>query len=58
MGQLGDTFASLHDTPGVSFLGRTSTLKIRVGTARVQTAFGTSTMPDTRPSDGAHDSKR
>jgi hypothetical protein len=36
---------TLTETPGMSFLGRTSTLKMRRGTASVATAFGTSTMP-------------
>jgi len=36
---------TLTETPGMSFLGRTSTLKMRMGTANVATALGTSTMP-------------
>ena len=38
---------TLTETPGMSFLGRTSTLKMRMGTANVATALGTSTMPET-----------
>jgi hypothetical protein len=45
MGQLGLTLVSFTATPGVSFFGRTSTLKIRIGTASVATALGTSTIP-------------
>jgi len=32
--------------------------KMAVGIASVQHALGTSTMPDTRPSQGQHDSSR
>ena len=39
-------------------VGRTSRSKIASGTASVATAFGTSTMPEMRPSQGQHDRSR
>ena len=39
-------------------VGRTSRSKMASGTASVATAFGTSTMPEMRPSQGQHDRSR
>ena len=39
-------------------VGRTSRSKMASGTARVATAFGTSTIPEMRPSQGQHDRSR
>ncbi len=50
----------MRDTPAAAFdsaspVGRTSRSNIASGTASVATAFGTSTIPEMRPSQGQHD---
>ena len=53
----------MRDTPAAAFdsaspVGRTSRSNIASGTASVATAFGTSTIPEIRPSQGQHDRSR